>query len=672
MALSKMLNDAGLFDHEKWLKVFENQLGIESPEGLKYIGIESYPTLLLLVREPREKRALQKLLKVKASSYSYPEYRSMQKKMLLNRCTEIRNVLQKVQSPTKGRQNYDVKELENYCRELFQVARGAWIEDAWMEKLKGMLQNIEICKSEDESEAIFLTQLSGGLGLEISGSLAFKGVLMMDEIMNDFIIESSKCMLTFPTYVQLDLPLRSQFTEQRHFRNKKEEENFFHQVARFGYLPPDDEHNLTDVVKHSETYCCTVRYWFLPMASFFFDDYQLVFSPEALSHLKSIDQAYAAGSEKSIIESEAKKFLEIFGSHFILGPLHFGGLYICKCFSHDVLSEHIKIFHNEVINFQMRMAIDQSSNVTSVSQIKGISGDSKLKEKTYVQVISVGGPQNATGFPDWKNGLIANNRKWKLIDWGVSHISVWDIILMNHRQHFKNPEALAMAIQLSWKKCYKTNANLLTNSLEAEFKEVIKELSIGPQLQSSLNKILEIRRQIENQLPDPKVWASVFLPCLQDYICSIITTQDKWNRSVKSTLRGIVNPLDLGINPMFSSIPHAVEKLFNTNNELPLLLYDDFEGISHYFKFCLGIMASKTHAVHPYYVTLGTKVIEQIILLLRKHLAKTGQKYEELLVVTVLHALEYKTERCKFSFLLSRSDVEYLDTHFLPFLKVFF
>ena len=662
MALSERLKDAGFSDYKRWLSVLESQLGIESIKGIKYLGIEAYPILLQFVRRLDEKVALQKLLRIEGKSYSYQQYRLQQQDMLLNRTNKIKKLLENLESFNFSDKNVDVREIYFQCRELFLVPQGAWIGeqtriDILATKVKEMLQTVlEMCELKDKSEQIFLGQVSGGFNFNLSESLVCRGVLVKDDLLYDFASE-----YVLDTDVQLELPRRSQYYEQKYFRRKKDEERFFYQVARFGYSLPESDFIDTD--EGGETYCSTIRYWFLPMASLYFDDQHLLLSSDALSDLRTIDEALADEEGK---EKELKQFLEMYGSHILSGPLHFGGIYMCKCHSSAyAMSESAAIFHNKVLDSVMNMLTDQCYEVTNVSEYHSIAGEPQMKEQTYVQLITVGGPQKVTGFPDWKNGLIGSNKTWKLIDCGISKVAVWDIILHN-RQHFINAEVLAKKLQQCWKICIRDNE--IASNLEACFHKFVKHIprEISPALQSIRDK----RREIEEKLMEPQAWASQYLPFLQEYLCSIISElNNELLKEVKSTLQQVVEPLDLGITEVFSSVPQVMQLVYDRVEEIPSLSdHEKFIKVCRYFKLALGEMKT----LHPHHIARGILVVEQAVNLQRNHLVKANEVYEECLLISIVCSYEYNPVKGKFCLMPTREIIESLYKDFLKFSRIFF
>ena len=61
-----------------------------------------------------------------------------------------------------------------------------------------------------------------------------------------------------------------------------------------------------------------------------------------------------------------------------------------------------------------------------------------------MEISKYGGP------PDWKNGLVASDSTWFLIDRGTRGMAVWEIIELNHASSFKNCSFFAEKLNKSW------------------------------------------------------------------------------------------------------------------------------------------------------------------------------------------------------------------------------
>ena len=670
MDLKQELHDVGL--SERWFDVLKSQVGVQTLKGLKYLGIESYPHLVQFINEPREKLALRKLLKMENSKRQSPTI--LVKKLLERKEEVIRSVkkLKQLGESGKYRQDEGVKSEETNCREMLQVPETMWLAEEFnlgdvIKLLEDMIETLEeACKNDDLNEAAFLTQVSGGLTFNLRG-IVLKGVFVKCEL-------RESVMLKTPTEITFNFSLRPPFTETKTFQSHSEEKEFLHQVTKFGCSAFVKVGKTPS--KNNEAYFSTIKYWFIPMASCQFDDLRL--SDNALSYLSRIDKNISDdGSVAKGVEKDCQSFFDEFGSHCLQGPFHFGGIFICKCFNSGFAMfdkiEEIETIQNEAIDAQMRSAFPQCFDETCVSTLKGISGPPRLTKQAHLQVITIGGPDRPIGFPDWKNALCASNKLWKLIDCGRSQVPVWDIILRHHQEHLKNPKALARTLCQCWRKSFSKD-NSTVRSLHERVRKLVSSLKSDTYPETQLNMIVSKRKEVENQSHDPRLWATEFLPLVQNYICSI-DVQKLEDPKIMSVVKVVVEPIDLGIIDEYPpNLQTAMQRVYGTRNKFPPLSSDYFRRFSRYFMQAFDIISSSsdTSIEHPHLVALGTSLIEKAVLLLREYLLKTGQCYEECLLLTILHPFEYNPDKRNFYALLSKKDMEVLSNHFVSWSYNFF
>ena len=169
MDIHHKLSDVGL--SERWLSVFKNHLGIETPQGLEYTGMESYPLLVQFVNDPQEKIALRKLLN-KQTDHTKKKHK---------RLIELIKELKQLKESGKHRQDCNVRFIEMCCREMFQVSENEWIKKEvsfsdMIKKLEQMMGSIETAfQGEDLNEGDFVAHVSGGLLGTIGKGYCSKG-----------------------------------------------------------------------------------------------------------------------------------------------------------------------------------------------------------------------------------------------------------------------------------------------------------------------------------------------------------------------------------------------------------------------------------------------------------------------------------------------------------------
>ena len=548
--------------------------------------------------------------------------------------------------------------VENHSQEMLQIPEGSWIGKGLtlsevICKVDGMLQSLEnACEAEGLNDEAFFAQVSGSLSFESIRGLTFKGIIVKGEI-NDFCVTEKNILRGHPD-IELKLPVRPQFSHKKSFNSKKEEEEFFCQVEKIGCLMP----NVKDVEASCTCYRSTVKYWFIPQASLFIDDHHLIVSDDALSCLKEIDELISVGVEDNVLENRCKCFLEDFGSHSFQGTLHFGGIYICLCYTLDCSkfeSEDIERLQNEAIDSQLCMYFNPCYKATRVSQIKCISGDPNLKKQTYIQVITSGGPDKTIGFPDWKNCLFASNKLWKMIDCGLTHKAVWDIILLNHRKCLKNAEKLAIGIKQCWSKIF-------LSSVPKALEHINKR---APLDYNTLERLVTERSEFERIHLDPCAWGSHYVPHLEEYLCSAI---EKCDDIKVKMLRSVIEPLDTGL---LCSAEALVKKIYDSSMTPPLK-YKDFMRISQHFRSALSLINSEEFIKCPSASMQAVSIVEKTVNLVCKHLQNAGQKQELCWLLTVLLPLQYNQTSERFSAPLTYIDIEYLNTHFDELMQLYF
>ena len=200
--------------------------------------------------------------------------------------------------------------------------------------------------------------------------------------------------------VHLDTPLRAQFCEQLHFRSKRNEDIFLEHMKIFGcsLLSIDSDMDSNDA---NAGYCSTIKYCFVPMVSGSIENHHLFFSEDALLHLKRIEKALINEVDALQVEKECKR---LFGDHTLCGPVHFGGLFVWKCYSIGCLASEkhqIQQLQKDVIKVTSMMHFPIEKRVSSMEKV--LTGYSQvMRDKTYIQTLTIGGPPDSdiAGFPD--------------------------------------------------------------------------------------------------------------------------------------------------------------------------------------------------------------------------------------------------------------------------------
>ena len=424
-------------DAKHWLPVFSRQLGVTSLPALKCIGMESLPSLEPFIRQPSERKALHKLISFDVKDYSYEILRKKQREKLIKRQEQSQQLLQelsKLHKDGKSRHDVQVQQCEQRIREMLQVSQASWSSYQNLEQLISRLQeNFEhitmVLDIKELTNVSLLQTASSGLGLQ--------GILLSTTLQEH--LQDRSRLLRVPKNVQLSLTDHPQSGRCLQFSDENNLSLFQKSVDKLGYSVITSqpvcelysEHNQpTKTMKEMVSF--SVKYFSVPLASYFFTDDDLWLSEEAIEQLKEIELTVT--KKKDGLQEMCEKFLNTFGSHVYRGPLTFGGIYWQKWHVQD------KDFPKE-----------EQTNESSVSEETGTKIDSALGGQPTCEVSLTGGPEHISDLPEWKTGLIASNTTWKLIDRGTSLVPVWKIIEISHEGGLDNKSELALALHDAWK-----------------------------------------------------------------------------------------------------------------------------------------------------------------------------------------------------------------------------
>jgi len=444
------LKSAGL-DPGYWLAIVKNELKVSIPEQLETIGEESYQNLANHVQKAEERRALRKLLGMPEDEQSSLNPKRKKKRELELKKYETAEAmleqLKQLGKQGKDRRESAVKHIEEGICEVFKIPPECIPEDKPLGQLTASLQvyidkmSGELKKKKDGSDATVLENASGGCAL--------RGVLVSQNA-EDWLKVREK-LLRAPKDVHFTDPSLPEVDKVDTFTCKHKESNFCKTVERLGYSAAASGYKSFGVEVHvlfSNTdenedlqYSSTLRYSFVPMASFLFEDAQLQLSQEALRDLKSIDNVVSKTSEHDV-QKHCEAFFERYGSHANKGDLHFGGIYWWKCCSQRFKMsdmKQVKDLQNQVVTALVRASYgpwnvgasvegDWSRLISDVMR----SCSETLRSQTHLFITQTGGPPEVTDLLQWETGLVASNSTWSVIDSGTNAVPVWEIIQVWH------------------------------------------------------------------------------------------------------------------------------------------------------------------------------------------------------------------------------------------------
>ena len=449
-------------DADKWRTRLKCDVGIETKHALSFVGYETY-LILKQKAESNEVESLQKLLGVSETN-DFDMYMEDQKGRVLEIQKELRSTLEVLRHncAEKTRNDIDVRKAELNCRGILQIPEEVWLGKRFeLSFVCGVIELI-IQTLSDNAAANSLEHNSFNNSdlLDVSHSIALTGILSATP--NDFSV--GDVMFTPCKHPRLNFPTCAQYMKCIRFVSENNEKNFVTGL-RFGHCFTDHVSESLPSLKPSDSYqvsnhyCSTVKYCVLPLVSTKLDESELHFTDEVIHSLQQLERASNEG-DCSSFAIMCDNFYRRFGSHTVTGPLHYGGIFIWKCFTvgkEKFKDEKVRALQDDVIFSQMDIY-----GISRLSEPRCVSGlddyipklrhhSRQLKELTCTQIVIIGGPQKVLDFADWKHGLLQSKQTWHLLDRGKSIIPVWEIVRSTHN-YLKSPEKLSFQMKEQWER----------------------------------------------------------------------------------------------------------------------------------------------------------------------------------------------------------------------------
>jgi hypothetical protein len=592
-----------------WSKIFSDELGIISAEALEFVGSESYPILERSVRHTWEKKSLRQLLKLDKNETSLNDQRKKQKEMIEKRHEKARVLLQQLmeyRDEGKNRNDEQVVQIESEIREMLQIPPKSWIKkDSSMDDL---IKHVEasdkmICsviQSKSEiSDSMILRSASGGLALT--------GILLTRKIEDQ--VQDRNFLLQVPQNVTLLGPAHYQDDWIKEFSSKTQEDSYIKSVnklgysvsastsagfwgfqfeAKAGYAGKHTVDETNESHKHS-VYYSSVKHSSMPLASFYFNDSDLLLSVDALSALRLIETKITTyGQENAEVKQACEEFFKRFGSHANRGPLHFGGVYWLKCCSSGINESELSV----VKQLQSEVVYAHASFTYSSIGVSGGVDLAQIKAKytnncsettisnTQLEIVKNGGPPEMSTLSDWKTGLVASNSTWSLIDRGPMLVPVWDIISKNHCIELNQVSALVDVLHKSWESIAELNIQVSSLIPSADVPQVLegivklnKASNISQEeLQGYMEFLIGVKQDLIKRTMNPKAWSSLYLiqPPIQQFLKTVLDAQNATPPPpeaayVKQLMQQLVRESDLKFD--FPYKQDFLQWLYNEKNQ---------------------------------------------------------------------------------------------------------
>ncbi|XP_064267497.1 interferon-induced very large GTPase 1-like [Passer domesticus] len=696
-----------------WLPKASQILGIKCREALQHLDYEDYLKMECEVRHPWEKKALQKLLKITDDKMTTKGVQKKHLEKTKQKKEEAKKALKDLTEMLKRRRHSQdaLREKAETLWRAMEIPKEFWPQPK--KPLADMLESIQ--KQLEQQE------LSAGRGENIpdtevlkraSGGLALQGIYRTSR--PEDVLAKREQLLRVPEGFQLASPEQGSLLERKEFSSSAAESTFSKSMEQLGFsmsvsakfsfwginlgvgvdhsssLQSQDTHQ-----SHSEqSYFCTTKYQYIPLASCYFQRHQLRLSDAALRELQDMEQqrlSFCWEEDNPTLVKMCESFFSRFGSHINQGPLHFGGIFWWKASTEGFRAEQreeMKRQTTEALNSfvgaswgRFRASVEGSLDVSKPSALASVQGRARESSHTAIQVsmVHTGGPADTASLPQWKTGLISDNTTWCVIDRGFELIPVWDIILCNHCRDFKSAGQMSRALRAAYKAL--TNQSVGTIFGEElgsavqearDFMGIVKTWEVTKGDEEKLLMLMELKDDLSAKTKNSSVWINVCLSdkALQEFLVNTVRSCQESppenTTSIKVMLRSLLNPHIYSVKdfPKASSI---MQWIFQTEHLLPrppkvselqelIQTLQQMKEHIHAVTYAPGSTASDVHEAKIEATLTSSLAIYSLL----QSLQEQAQKDMELLVLLIVTSTGYQVESSTFQHLLGHPEIQYM------------
>ncbi|XP_054149427.1 interferon-induced very large GTPase 1-like [Melozone crissalis] len=693
-----------------WLPKVTQILGIKCREALQHLEYKDYLKLECEVRHPWEKKALQRLLKITHDKT----------------CGEMQK-----QNSEKAKQRQEV--AKQALKDLTEMLNShSHSQDVLREKAETLWEAMEIPKEfwpapkkpladvlESIQKQLEQQELSAGSGKNIpdtevlrraSGGLALQGIYRTSR--PEDVLAKREQLLRVPEGFQLAGPEQGSLLEKKEFSSSAAESTFTKSMEQLGFSMSvsakssfwginlggsvDDSSSLqsqdTDQSHSEQSYFCTTKYQYIPLASCYFQRHQLRLSDAALRELQDMEQLLSFSHEEnnSTLVKMCESFFSRFGSHINQGPIHFGGIFWWKASTEGFQAEQreeVKRQTSEALNSFVGASwggfgasVEGTLDVSKSSSQASVLGRARESSHTAIQlcVVNTGGPADTASLPQWKTGLVSDNTTWCVIDRGFELIPVWDIILCNHCKDFKSVDQMSRALRAGYKEL--TNQSVGTVFGEElgsavqearDFMETVKAWEVTMD-EEKLLMLMKLKDDLSAKTKNPSVWINVCLSdkALQGFLVNTVRSCQESppenTTTIKAILRSLLNPHIYSVKD-FPEASFIMQWVFQTEHpiprppkvsELPELIktLQQMQEHIHAVTYAPGSSASDVHEAKIEATLTSSLAIYSLL----QSLQEQAQKDMELLVLLIATSIGYQVESRTFQHLLGHPEIQYM------------
>uniref|UniRef100_A0A8C4W645 Interferon-induced very large GTPase 1-like n=1 Tax=Gopherus evgoodei TaxID=1825980 RepID=A0A8C4W645_9SAUR len=585
--LAKRLKAVGL-SAEYWLPKLHKQLGVTSAQALKHLRYEDYLKLECNVQHTWEKQALQELLKIDSKA-TIKQLQEQHLEMLKKRQEQAKSALKELKEmQEKGRSRHEeaVRKKEQELQGAMDIAPEYWApaEKPLIEVMENVHRQLDlveesVSQSENLPDKEVLRRASGGLALQ--------GIYQTKKLAE--MVEKREQLIDIPEGFELFGPEQGPLFEKKEFSSAEAESSFTRAMEKLGFsisvaakggfgafsaesssdYSSCSESKQTHRSRLEHTYICTTKYNYIPLASCYFPKDQLRLSSAALQELKEIEDILSHTSESdklNMLKSRGGSFFNRFGSHVNQGPLHLGGIFwwkaSCEGFRAEQLDE-VKKRTSDALSFRIGgsysgfgLSIAAGVTASKSGSETSFQGTDRKQMQTEIQLFETktGGPPAVDSLTAWKSGLVASNKAWSVIDRGSRLIPVWDIILSNHRQDFKDVYEMRSSLTHAYEALTNLSVSMLLGEELASavyearsFLEDMKSWEVTADEQHLLT-LMNFKQKLNEKTRSPNVWIDICLSekVLQDFLektvslCKDLSASNE--KYIKTLLHCLLDP----------------------------------------------------------------------------------------------------------------------------------
>ncbi|KFQ85452.1 Interferon-induced very large GTPase 1, partial [Phoenicopterus ruber ruber] len=699
-------------DDRYWLPKLSEILGVKSKEALKHLQYEDYLKLECEVRYPWETNALRKLLKLTDPKATSEELQKERLEKTKQRQEAARLALEELKEMHKSR-SYSkdaLRQKEEALWQAMEIPKEYWAppEKPLVDVLESIQKQLEqqessVGRGENISDMEVLRRASGGLALQ--------GIYRTSSL-EDMLAKRDQ-LIRVPDGFKLAGPEQGSLLERKEFSSSAAEATFtksmeqlgfsisvsakagfwgFNVEAGVGYSSSSRSEN-THQSCSEQSYICTTKYQYIPLASCYFQKHQLCLSDVALRELQDIENLLSItqdADKPNMLRSRCASFFSRFGSHANQGPLHFGGIFWWKASTEGFRAEQreeMKRQASEALNCYigasysgfgasaaMHVDVSKSSSQASLEAKDGKNAYTAVQ----VYVTNTGGPSETDSLPQWKLGLVTNNTTWCVIDRGFQLIPVWDIILFNHSSDFKSVYQMSSSLRAAYEAL--TNHTVgtmfgeeLVSAVEEAraFMEHVKawEMTLD---ERKLLTLIEFKQSLNEKTKNHSVWINMCLTdkVLQEFLVNTVLFCKKSPPEnityIKSLLRCLLDPHIYSVKD-FPRSSFIMQWIFQTEHMVPETPnVSEFEDLiktllqmKEYIQEATYAPETSASAIHEAKIK-ATLTASLAVYSLLQFLQERAQKDTELLVLLITTSTGYQVERSTFQYLLGCPEINFM------------